>query len=217
MLRKPTILLVDGDQQVSGALPEVLRKLAETSDIMESRVYGAGLAPWKPYFDRMGFRISPLPPPVDYAMVADAIDLHHAHPEVTHFCIASADRDFRPLVAKLKERGMFVTGIAQGPVAKELRDECNDFLHLDTFTKMGLSLVAIPEIVATMNEVPWADGWADHNWLDSRLKQKGFNPRAFGKSSLIAILDALPAQFETRPVPRSSGPVSVRLKVASPS
>lgn len=170
------------------------------------------MAIWKPYFDAMDFRISPLPPPVDYALMIDAIDIHHLRPEVEHFCLVTADRDFAPLAAKLRERGLRVTGIAQGPVATALRNACDEFISLDRLSKAALSRSAVPEVIATMREVYEPNDWADHNWLSSRLKERGFNPRAYGKSSLIDIIDALPDHFETRPTPRSAGPVVVRSK-----
>ncbi|MFA5861759.1 MAG: NYN domain-containing protein [Candidatus Thermoplasmatota archaeon] len=214
MPSKPTIVLVDGDQQVSPALPEVLKKLEKTSEIIEKRVYGAGLAPWKTYFDSMKFFVSPLPPPVDYALMVDAIDLLHTRPEVAHFCIVTADRDFTPLVATLRERGMHVTGIAQGPVPNALRTACNVFLSLDSFSKAALSSNAVPQIASTMREYPAADGWVDHGWLGGTLKSRGFDPRAFGKSEVIDIIDALKDVFEVRPTPRTGGPLFVRLKAA---
>ena len=207
-----TVMLIDGDQQVSAALPAVLERLTATSNIVERRVYGAGLAPWKAYFDRLAFVISPLPPPVDSALMVDAIDLVHTRPEIRHFCIATADRDFTPLVAKLKERGKRVTCIAQGPMSAKLREICDEFLSLDILPKAGLAEAAVPDIVAAMRELTWPEGRVDHNWLTTRLKSKGFDARAFGHSSLIDLVDALPAVFQVEPTPRVGGAVTVRTK-----
>lgn len=217
MQLRPTVVLVDGDQQVSASLPAVLRKIETTSDIVEKRVYGAGLAPWKTYFESMNFEVSRLPPPVDSALMVDAIDILHTRPGVAHFCIVTADRDFTPLVAKLKERGMYVTGIAQGPVAGALWAECDEFLSVDSFSDAALSSSAAPEIVATMREYPLGDGWVDYPWLSSQLKLRGLDSRVFGKSAIIDIIDALPDEFEVRPTPRSGGPLSVRLKTVNQS
>lgn len=78
------------------------------------------------------------------------------------------------------------------------------------YPKAALSASAVPQIAETVVRLPRADGRVEHSLLASALQARGFNARAFGKSTVLEIIAAVPGEFEVRPYARPPGPIFVR-------
>lgn len=67
----------------------------------------------------------------DIRLIVSAMALAYQRPDISHFAILSADRDFLPLVLHLRELGRTVIGVGPSPglVHEEYRGACDFFLY----------------------------------------------------------------------------------------
>lgn len=83
----------------------------------------------------------------DIFMAVDAMDLMHKR-RFSTFCIVSSDRDFIPLIRRLREEGIRVYGygMRSGFINKQLEHACDDFTYIDS--------LSAPSSKATVNGGP---------------------------------------------------------------
>jgi len=70
----------------------------------------------------------------DMRLTVEALSIGYTHPDISHFAIVAADRDYAPLIAKLKELGKHVIGIGTSPdtVNEIYVKSCDIFLYYST-------------------------------------------------------------------------------------
>ena len=72
---------------------------------------------------------------LDIQLVIDAMEVAYTNPLIDSFCIVSGDRDYMPLVGKLKSMGKHVLGISRSEVASGIFIKaCNEFIFLESVT-----------------------------------------------------------------------------------
>ena len=71
-----------------------------------------------------------IPNHADMQITVDAIELVYTQPDIDTFLIASMDRDFIPLVKRLRSHGKTTIGISSRHPPQMLRDHYNQFRHL---------------------------------------------------------------------------------------
>ena len=75
----------------------------------------------------------------DIRMVVDALDLCYAKQHIDIFALLSGDSDFSPLVAKLKENGKHVIGLAIKESSSDLLiTSCDEFIYYDDLERPAL-------------------------------------------------------------------------------
>lgn len=96
----------------------------------------------------------------DIAMTVGAMDILHDG-LVDAFCIVSSDRDFLPLVLRLKRAGMQVFGVGNAGADEALRNACHDFHPLEdsaasaarkASTIVDATAAAVPPTLAAVGE-----------------------------------------------------------------
>ena len=110
-------------------IQRVLRRLVEKGKIIVKRAY----ADWSRYSDykralhEAGLELIEIPRramtgknSADIRLVVDAMDMSYGKEHIDTFVIVSGDSDFSPLVAKLKENGKRVLGLAMRKSSSEL-------------------------------------------------------------------------------------------------
>jgi len=122
-------------------IKRVLQRLLEKGKILVKR----GYADWSRYADykrslhESGFELVEIPQrgmtgknSADIRLVVDAMDMCYSKEHIQTFVIVSGDSDFSPLVAKLKENGKRVIGLAMRSSTSELLvNSCDEFIFYD--------------------------------------------------------------------------------------
>src|SRR6201981_2182998 len=68
----------------------------------------------------------------DIRLCVDAMDLAYSKEHIDTFVVVSGDRDFSPLVSKLKELGQHVIGLGiQESTSNLLRDNCGEYIYYE--------------------------------------------------------------------------------------
>ena len=113
-------VLIDADNISDKYVKIILDETAKSGVATYKRIYGDWTNPrlvsWKNVL--LDNSISPIQQysyttgknATDSAMIIDAMDILYSN-TVDGFCIASSDSDFTRLVARLRESGMYVTGM----------------------------------------------------------------------------------------------------------
>src|SRR6202047_3150244 len=87
----------------------------------------------------------------DIRLCVDAMDLAYAKAHIDTFVVLSGDRDFSPLVSKLKELGKHVIGLGmQDSTSDLLRDNCDEFIY---YEDLGQGSLMAPTIDAAVPEM----------------------------------------------------------------
>ena len=119
-------------------IQRVLSRLVEKGKIIVKRAY----ADWSRYSDykrslhEAGLELIEIPRramtgknSADIRLVVDAMDMSYGKEHIDTFVIVSGDSDFSPLVAKLKENGKSVLGLAMRKSSSDLLvSACDEFL-----------------------------------------------------------------------------------------
>jgi hypothetical protein len=139
-----TVLLIDADNiSYSQEIELLLKQLQSHPGLVIKRAYGdwfaESLKGWQSILTE--YEIEPihsLPTPksgknaTDIKLVIDTMDLLHSQ-AVNCFCIVSSDRDFTPLVRRLKQSGRTVIGVGRNNSASILKNAYHQFINLDEF------------------------------------------------------------------------------------
>ena len=122
-------------------IQKVLERLVEKGKIVVKKAY----SDWSRYtddkkrFHASGIELIEIPHrgmsgknSADIRIVVDALELSYTKDHIDTFVILSGDSDFSPLVAKLKENGKHVIGLAMRDAASDLLvTNCDEFIFYD--------------------------------------------------------------------------------------
>ncbi|MCK9526056.1 MAG: NYN domain-containing protein [Limnochordia bacterium] len=216
-------VLVDGENISPRFLGPILAEINRSGEIILTRVYGDWTEPhmggWKDLLQsypvrpvqqfRYGENAS------DGALIMDAIEIVSTNRNpVNAFCIVSSDSDFYSLALRLREHGMYVTGIGRQGTKNILVRSCNRFIYLEnlgfsTSSKAqeevqapSLGRVPVEDIVRSAYEASDedSDGWLllAHLGQSIRRENSDFDPRSYNYTNLLDILRSYPEVFEVR-------------------
>lgn len=133
-------VLIDADNISDKYIKIIMDETAKTGVATYKRIYGdwtsRRLVSWKNVL--LDNSITPIQQysyttgknATDSAMIIDAMDILYSG-TVDGFCIASSDSDFTKLAARLRESGMYVTGMGESKTPKPFISACNQFKYLD--------------------------------------------------------------------------------------
>jgi hypothetical protein len=136
-----TALLIDADNVSTELVAEVLQRLSKTHSLQHRRAYGSvqKATEFAALAQDHAIRFLPStfagPNSTDLALAIDAVELLLRQP-LDEVVLVSSDRDFAPLVVRLREFGCRVTGFGQ--LGKSAGDIDRDYLRVyDAFEVIG--------------------------------------------------------------------------------
>ncbi|HKM42614.1 MAG TPA: NYN domain-containing protein [Limnochordia bacterium] len=216
-------VLVDGENISPRFLAPILAEINRSGEIILTRVYGDWTEPhmggWKGLLQ--SYPVRPIQQfrygenASDGALIMDAIEIVSTNRNpVNAFCIVSSDSDFYSLALRLREHGMYVTGIGRQGTKSILVRSCNRFIYLEN---LGFSSnppaqeeeqtsspgrVPVEDIVRRAYEASDedSDGWLllAHLGQSIRRENSDFDPRSYNYTNLLDILRSYPEVFEVR-------------------
>jgi uncharacterized protein (TIGR00288 family) len=137
-----------GRQDGAFDIQKVLARLVEKGKIVVKRAYSdwSRYAVYKQAFHAAGVELIEIPKramtgknSADIRLVVDALELSFAKEHIDTFVIVSGDSDFSPLVAKLKENGKHVIGLAIKESSSDLLiTSCDEFIYYDDLERPGI-------------------------------------------------------------------------------
>ncbi len=175
----------------------------------------------------------------DIGLVIDAMDIMHKH-VVKGFCIISSDSDFTYLAMKIREEGLFVIGMGNDKTHPTFQKACDRFIFIENLMpveeelesehcpelateepkkverhipKKGLSPEkALDMLTNAFRNKVGDDGRVNLGNLGEALYriEPAFDPRTYGKSSLVGLIAALPNRFS---IEREGLGIWIRIKV----
>jgi hypothetical protein len=147
----PVAVLIDGENISAEFAVHILAAAGNFGGVTIRRVYGnwnhPSLVSWQAAAHHYGFQTIHHAHPVagknaaDIALTIDALDL--LYQGLRHFCLASSDTDFIPLVRRLRESGGVVLGIGKPGTREELKNAYNAFLTTDQLLPASARSVAV--------------------------------------------------------------------------
>ena len=173
---------------------------------------------------------------IDIALIVDAMDMLHGG-VVMGFCLASSDSDYTRLATRIREAGLFAMGIGNERTPESLRNACDVFVVTKNLAPLESPAAPArgkrsteeaargrppPKDAVQILEKAFANVVGDHglaymSLLAETLRRldPGFDPRTYGKSKLVDLIEALPDTFtvERRGAP-GRGAVYVRRRRA---
>src|SRR5437763_14824141 len=136
-------VLIDADNARPSITEGLLAEVAKYGTAHVKRAYGdwtgTSLKGWKDHL--LAQSIQPIQQfayttgknATDSAMVIDAMDLLYSG-RFDGFCIASSDRDFTPLAARLRESGLTVYGCGERKTPQPFVAACDKFIYTENLT-----------------------------------------------------------------------------------
>ncbi|SRR5579875_132555 len=147
----PVAVLIDGENISAEFAVHILAAAGNFGGVTIRRVYGnwnhPSLVSWQAAAHHYGFQTIHHAHPVagknaaDIALTIDALDL--LYQGLRHFCLASSDTDFIPLVRRLRESGGVVLGIGKSGTREELKNAYNAFLTTDQLLPASTRSVSV--------------------------------------------------------------------------
>lgn len=196
-------------------IQRVLQRLVEKGKIISKKAYAdwSRFADYKRELHEAGLELIEIPRramtgknSADIHLVVDAMDLSYSKEHIDTFVIVSGDSDFSPLVAKLKENGKRVLGLAMRDSTSDLLvSACDEFIFYE-----DLETESLPETVELENIVPSEKRKVFRLLLETltalqredsgpilasmikdtiRRKQPSFSESGYGYSSFSALLE----------------------------
>ncbi len=120
---------------------KILERLVEKGKIVVKKAYAdwGSYSSYKQAFHAAGIQLIEIPKraisgknSADIRLVVDALELSFTKEHIDTFVIVSGDSDFSPLVAKLKENGKHVIGLAIKESSSDLLiTSCDEFIYYD--------------------------------------------------------------------------------------
>lgn len=214
--------LIDGDNISPRLMPQVFAAAAAEGNLTERRVYGdwrsARLAPWSDVCRKYAIKQIQVTPfrraknVTDMQLVIDALDLCLTG-QVDSVCIVSGDSDFAPVALRLREHEIFVLGIgASTAVSPAFAAACDRYQRVgDTPARSGPAAGDRDAAVLEADDLGWiplvkqacensrdGDGWVDLGYAGNHIRalHRDFDARAYGYSSLSALVASRPDLFE---------------------
>ena len=143
-------------------ISKVLERLVEKGKIVVKKAYSdwSRYATYKKAFHAAGVELIEIPHrgitgknSADIRMVVDAMELSYAKEHIDTFVIVSGDSDFSPLVAKLKENGKHVIGLAiRDSTSDLLITSCDEFIYYDDLEEPSQDPPAIGKDVSNKKQ-----------------------------------------------------------------
>lgn len=215
-------VLVDGENISPKFLGPILAEINRSGEIILTRVYGDWTEPhmggWKDLLQ--SYPVRPVQQfrygqnATDGALIMDAIEIVSTNRNpVNAFCIVSSDSDYYSLALRLREHGMYVTGIGRQGTKNILVRSCNRFIYLENLGFSSSSSledggeaspggVPVEDIVRRAYEASEedSDGWLllAHLGQAIRREYSDFDPRSYNYTNLLDILRSYPDLFEVR-------------------
>ena len=215
-------VLVDGENISPRFLGPILAEINRSGEIILTRVYGDWTEPhmggWKELLQ--SYPVRPIQQfrygqnATDGALIMDAIEIVSTNRNpVNAFCIVSSDSDYYSLALRLREHGMYVTGIGRQGTKNILVRSCNRFIYLENLgfssstsiegaVESSPGQIPVEDIVRRAYEASDedSDGWLllAHLGQAIRREHPDFDPRSYNYTNLLDILRSYPDLFEVR-------------------
>lgn len=213
-------VLVDGENVSPRFLGAILAEINRTGEIILTRIYGDWTEPhmggWKELL--RSYPVRPIQQfrygqnATDGALIMDAIEIVSTNRNpVNAFCIVSSDSDYYSLALRLREHGMYVTGIGRQGTKNILVRSCNRFIYLENLVVSGGSKrlddsspggVPVENIVLSAYQAcdEDNDGWLLLAHLGQAIRREypDFDPRSYNYTNLLDIVRSYPDLFEVR-------------------
>lgn len=213
-------VLVDGENVSPRFLAPVLAEINRSGEIILTRVYGDWTEPhmggWKELLQ--SYPVRPIQQfrygqnATDGALIMDAIEIVSTNRNpVNAFCIVSSDSDYYSLALRLREHGMYVTGIGRQGTKNLLVRSCNRFIYLENLAMTASSQISndsspggfpVEDIVRSAYEAcdEDSDGWLLLAHLGQAIRREypDFDPRSYNYTNLLDIVRSYPDLFELR-------------------
>ncbi len=213
-------VLVDGENVSPRFLGAILAEINRNGEIILTRIYGDWTEPhmggWKELL--RSYPVRPIQQfrygqnATDGALIMDAIEIVSTNRNpVNAFCIVSSDSDYYSLALRLREHGMYVTGIGRQGTKNILVRSCNRFIYLENLVVSGGSKrldesspggVPVENIVLSAYQAcdEDNDGWLllAHLGQAVRREYPDFDPRSYNYTNLLDIVRSYPDLFEVR-------------------
>ena len=221
--KKRFAVLIDGDNAQPSLIQEVLAEVSQYGRTTFRRIYGDWTTPnmnaWKETLQENAiqpvqqFRHAKGKNSTDSAMIIDAMDILHSG-AVDGFCLVSSDSDYTRLATRIREQGLFVLGIGNTETVVAFTMACDKFVFNKSIPKKEQTNAESKTVTVTATAVPAKNalpllrkafescvrdrGWAHLGEMGNRLKKldRNFGYRAFGCSSLRALVTKLPDEIE---------------------
>lgn len=219
----PLAFLVDGDNASPKLLQEMLAEASKYGSVKVRRVYGdwtsKQMESWRRELQEHAIIPIQQFPNVsgknatDSALIIEAMDLLHSG-TVEGFCIVSSDSDYSRLAMRIREEGLFIMAIGEKKTHDSLRKACDVFVLTDNLKfrddvkskgrpkQAGMSpkkaMDARKILIGAFDDVVGEDGYALMASLGAQLRKldPGFDPRSYGASKLVNLIENLPKDFK---------------------
>ena len=133
-------LLVDGDNAQPKRIGAIIEEVSKQGTITIRRIYGdwttMGMAGWKELLNANAiqpvqqFGYTKGKNSTDSALIIDAMDILHSD-RVDAFCIVSSDSDYTRLATRLREGGLYVTGVGEKKTPEAFVKGCDRFIYVE--------------------------------------------------------------------------------------
>lgn len=134
----PLAVLIDGENISADLAVHILAMAGNVGYVSIRRVYGnwshPTLIPWRTIAPHYSFQLIQAAHPIsgknatDITLTVDAMEL--LAQGIRHFCLASGDSDYIPLIRRLREKHCFVLGIGKTQSVDALRQRIMHLLQL---------------------------------------------------------------------------------------
>jgi hypothetical protein len=218
--------LVDGDNASAALIPEMLAEASKYGSVIIRRVYGdwtsSQLQPWKEVLQE--YALTPEQQfanvsgknATDSSMIIDAMDILHSK-VVGGFCLVSSDSDYTRLATRIREAGLFVMGIGAPQTPAPFRRACDVFVSTENLRSARVAPVlrrgspgtrvratvripseAVNSLERAFDGAAGDDGLAPMASIGEILRRldPAFDPRTYGHSKLVDLVEALPDIFQ---------------------
>jgi hypothetical protein len=229
-------LLIDGDNAQPKRIGAIIEELSKQGAITIRRIYGdwttTGMTGWKELLNANAiqpvqqFGYTKGKNSTDSALIIDAMDILHSE-RVDAFCIVSSDSDYTRLATRLREGGLYVTGVGEKKTPEAFVKGCDRFIYVENLDvqeepraveklpapgrRTGAAAKAAPATLSQNNDLMRklrkAFGIAKGDEEEASLSligqalrrlDPGFDPRSYGHASLSSLVSALKDRLETR-------------------
>jgi uncharacterized protein (TIGR00288 family) len=245
--RTRVALLIDGENSTSALIASLLAEAEKLGEVIIRRVYGnwslSSMHGWQESARHYGLeqrhhgQTASGKNATDIALTVDAMDILHSG-TVDHFCLATSDSDYTPLVARLRSAGCTVIGIGKPTTPIALQTACTAFIALDQLAQPVPGIQRPTASTPPQKEIPLPveplallmdayenvaqreEGeWVRLSDIGTWLKQTNalFRPSTYGHKDLLTFVKAYPNQLETRKQASKGKPVVIRRKQAPAS
>lgn len=226
-------LLIDGDNAQPKLISDILAETGKYGTITIRRIYGdwttANMNGWKDTLHTFAvqpiqqFRYTIGKNATDSAMIIDSMDILYSG-VVNSFCLVSSDSDYTRLATRIRETGIFVMGIGKKTTPRAFVNACDVFLFTENFsanrrttrrpaaqqsTEKSTTPDPIPLLESAFDMAAGDDDWASLSDIGNALRQvdPSFDPRTYGHSQLLRLIQAYKNEFRIRGLNRE-GPSS---------